>query len=178
MECPIWACSSQFRGSFRSRARSRRRGAGRSGIRSPRAPPKAGCNGGWFSAGAGDLLLGYRRCRASHSKWGERCNGQRQGRHWGAAYLLPFPRSNRAPQVLLHPHCDVSRNAAGPVPTSLLRSADAPRHRYVHGNGPVEAPSTTHELSVRKPSAWLEGGCKSPREQAMKVRLRELLGRS
>lgn len=42
----------------------------------------------------------------------------------------------------------------------------------------VEAPSTAHELSVRKLSAWLEGGGKSPREQALKVRLRELLGGS
>lgn len=40
----------------------------------------------------------------------------------------------------------------------------------------VEAPSTTHELTVRKLSAWLDGGGKSPSEQAVKVRLRELLG--
>jgi hypothetical protein len=39
----------------------------------------------------------------------------------------------------------------------------------------VEAPTTTHELSVRKLATWLGGGGKSPREQAMKVRLRELL---
>jgi hypothetical protein len=42
----------------------------------------------------------------------------------------------------------------------------------------VEAPTTTHELSVRKLAMWLEGGGKSPREQAMKVRLRELLAKS
>ncbi len=42
----------------------------------------------------------------------------------------------------------------------------------------VEAPSTTHELSVRKLSVWLEGAGKSPGEQALKVRLRHLLGRS
>ena len=41
----------------------------------------------------------------------------------------------------------------------------------------VEAPSTTHEVSVRKLSAWLEGGGKRPRERATKVHLRELLGR-
>jgi hypothetical protein len=40
----------------------------------------------------------------------------------------------------------------------------------------VEAPSTSHELTVRKPSTWLDGGGKSPSEQALKVRLRELLG--
>jgi hypothetical protein len=42
----------------------------------------------------------------------------------------------------------------------------------------AEAPSTTHALTVRKLSTWLAGGGKSPSEQALKVRLRELLGRS
>ncbi len=42
----------------------------------------------------------------------------------------------------------------------------------------VEAPTTTHDLSVRKLSTWLEAGGKIPREQAMKVRLRELLAGS
>lgn len=39
----------------------------------------------------------------------------------------------------------------------------------------VEAPSTTHELSVRKLSAWLGGAGTSPSEPALKVRLRDLL---
>jgi hypothetical protein len=42
----------------------------------------------------------------------------------------------------------------------------------------VEAPSTTHELTVRELSSWLDGGGKSPSEQALKVRLREVLGGS
>ena len=40
----------------------------------------------------------------------------------------------------------------------------------------VEAPSTTHELPVRKVAAWLESGGRSPSEQAVKVRLRALFG--
>ena len=39
----------------------------------------------------------------------------------------------------------------------------------------VESPGTEHELSVGKVQAWLEGSGKSPHEQALKVRLRELL---
>lgn len=42
----------------------------------------------------------------------------------------------------------------------------------------VEAPATTHELSVAKLTAWLEGGGKSPNEQAMKVRLRAIVGQA
>jgi hypothetical protein len=41
----------------------------------------------------------------------------------------------------------------------------------------VEAPSMTHELSVGKLEAWLSTNGKSPREQAVKVALRELLRR-
>jgi hypothetical protein len=40
----------------------------------------------------------------------------------------------------------------------------------------VESPTTTHELSVGKLDAWLSGNGRSPREQAMKVRLRQMLG--
>ena len=41
----------------------------------------------------------------------------------------------------------------------------------------VESPSTAHEIPMRKLTAWLEGGGKSPNEQAVKGRLREMLGR-
>ena len=41
----------------------------------------------------------------------------------------------------------------------------------------VESPTTTHELSVGKLDAWLSGNGRSPREQAMKVTLRQMLGR-
>jgi hypothetical protein len=40
----------------------------------------------------------------------------------------------------------------------------------------VEAPATTHQLTFAKLSAWLDGGGKSPNEQALKVRLRERWG--
>jgi hypothetical protein len=39
----------------------------------------------------------------------------------------------------------------------------------------VEAPLTTHELSVSKLRAWLDSNGKSPREQALKVTLRQHL---
>jgi hypothetical protein len=39
----------------------------------------------------------------------------------------------------------------------------------------VDAPTTLHELPMRKLTAWLEAGGKSPSEQAVKVRLRDLL---
>ena len=42
----------------------------------------------------------------------------------------------------------------------------------------VEAPATMHELSVSRVQAWLDSSAKSPREQAVKVTLRQLLGRS
>jgi hypothetical protein len=40
----------------------------------------------------------------------------------------------------------------------------------------VKAPATSHEVRVSKIEAWLESGGRSPNEQALKVRLRELLG--
>ena len=40
----------------------------------------------------------------------------------------------------------------------------------------VETPATTHELSVGKLQAWLECSGKTPREQATKATLRELIG--
>jgi hypothetical protein len=39
----------------------------------------------------------------------------------------------------------------------------------------VEAQATTHQFTFAKLSAWLDGGGKSPNEQALKVRLRELM---
>ena len=42
----------------------------------------------------------------------------------------------------------------------------------------VEPPSITHELSVAKLQAWLDSNGKSPREQAKKVTLRQILGRA
>jgi hypothetical protein len=39
----------------------------------------------------------------------------------------------------------------------------------------VIAPATTHEVSVGKLTAWLVGGGKTPREQALKMRLRSLI---
>ena len=41
----------------------------------------------------------------------------------------------------------------------------------------VEVPGTAHEVPMHKLKAWLEGNGKSPAEQAVKVRLRELLGK-
>ena len=40
----------------------------------------------------------------------------------------------------------------------------------------VESPSTEHEISVGKVCSWLDGNGRSPNEQALKVRLRQLLG--
>jgi hypothetical protein len=39
----------------------------------------------------------------------------------------------------------------------------------------VEAPGTAHELPMQKLRSWVDGNGKSPAEQALKVRLRELL---
>jgi hypothetical protein len=41
----------------------------------------------------------------------------------------------------------------------------------------VEVPATTHELSVARLQAWLDASGKTPREQAVKVTLRQLLSR-
>jgi len=40
----------------------------------------------------------------------------------------------------------------------------------------VKAPATSHEVRVSRIEAWLQRGGRSPNEQAMKIRLRELLG--
>ena len=39
----------------------------------------------------------------------------------------------------------------------------------------VESPSTVHEVLKQKLTPWLEGDGKSPSEQSLKVRIRELL---
>ena len=39
----------------------------------------------------------------------------------------------------------------------------------------VKAPAVAHELLVGKLTAWLEGSGKTPAEQALKTRLREIL---
>ncbi len=41
----------------------------------------------------------------------------------------------------------------------------------------IEAPTTTHELTVGKLESWLNTNGKTPREQAAKVTLRQVLGR-
>jgi len=41
----------------------------------------------------------------------------------------------------------------------------------------VASPSTIHDVPMSRLSAWLESGGKSPKEQALKVRLRETLDR-
>ena len=40
----------------------------------------------------------------------------------------------------------------------------------------VEAPATTHEIALGRLQAWLDSNGKTPREQAVKVRLRQVLG--
>ena len=40
------------------------------------------------------------------------------------------------------------------------------------------APSTSHEIAVGKVRAWLERNGRSPAQQALKTRLREVLGRA
>jgi len=39
----------------------------------------------------------------------------------------------------------------------------------------VDVPSTVHQIPMRKLTSWLTSGGKSPMEQAVKVRLREML---
>ena len=41
----------------------------------------------------------------------------------------------------------------------------------------VESPATQHELNVGRLQSWLDASGKTPREQAVKVRLRQLLDR-
>jgi hypothetical protein len=42
----------------------------------------------------------------------------------------------------------------------------------------VEAPAITHELTVAKLHSWLDSNGQSPRDQAKKVTLRQILGQA
>ncbi len=42
----------------------------------------------------------------------------------------------------------------------------------------VESPGTAHEIPMQRLTAWLDTNGRSPAEQAVKVRLRELMGRT
>ena len=57
---------------------------------------------------------------------------------------------------------------------ALVDAAPGPASRFTVA---VESPSTVHEVPMQKPTAWLEGDGKSPSEQSLKVRIRELLAR-
>ena len=41
----------------------------------------------------------------------------------------------------------------------------------------VRSPATTHELTLKRLESWLGSASRSPKEQAAKTRLRDLLGR-
>ncbi len=58
---------------------------------------------------------------------------------------------------------------------TLIDAAPGPASRFTIA---VESPATVHEVPMRKLTTWLELNGKSPAEQALKVRLRELLGRA
>lgn len=53
---------------------------------------------------------------------------------------------------------------AGVGPTTRLKIA-------------VQPPATTHEISISRFQAWLDSNGRTPREQAKKVTLRQVLGR-
>jgi hypothetical protein len=55
---------------------------------------------------------------------------------------------------------------------AMMDAAPGPATRFTIA---VESPSTVHEVPMRKLTAWLEGGGRSPAEQALKLRLREVL---
>ena len=57
---------------------------------------------------------------------------------------------------------------------ALMDAAPGPAGRFTVA---VESPSTVHEVPMQKPTAWLEGDGKSPSEQSLKVRIRELLAK-
>ena len=58
--------------------------------------------------------------------------------------------------------CGFTANAPGPA-TRLMVT--------------VKMPTTSHEVQVGKIEAWLPSGGKSPAEEALKSRLRDLVGR-
>jgi hypothetical protein len=55
---------------------------------------------------------------------------------------------------------------------SMMDAAPGPATRF---SVAVESPSTVHEVPMPRLKAWLEAGARSPAEQAVKVRLREML---
>ena len=55
----------------------------------------------------------------------------------------------------------------------IAMSMDGPTTRLTVA---VEAPTTEHQLSVGRLQAWLDGSGKTPRDQAVRVRLRQMLG--
>jgi hypothetical protein len=67
-------------------------------------------------------------------------------------------------------------------PLAPSRSLRRPVSMMIAGPGTrltvaVEAPTTTHVLTVAKLQSWLDTNGKTPREQAAKVTLRQLLRR-
>ena len=56
---------------------------------------------------------------------------------------------------------------------AMMDAAPGPAARFTVA---IESPATVHEVPMRRLTAWLQSGGKSPSEQATKARLRELLG--
>jgi phenylalanyl-tRNA synthetase beta subunit len=79
----------------------------------------------------------------------------------------------------------VSVSATSLYEAAVLAIAEFKKSGFAFGEvGPgtklkvaVEAPTTIHELSVGKLQEWLDSSGKTPREQAVKVTLRQILGR-
>jgi hypothetical protein len=57
---------------------------------------------------------------------------------------------------------------------AMVEDAPGPAAKFTIA---VESPSTVHEVPMQKLTAWLQGDGRSPAEQALKVRLREILRR-
>jgi len=57
---------------------------------------------------------------------------------------------------------------------ALMDAAPGPASQF---SVAIESPATVHEVPMQKLTAWLESGGRSPAEQSVKVRLRELLDR-
>jgi hypothetical protein len=65
-------------------------------------------------------------------------------------------------------------NVTQDQPVGRLRSA-LREGRELRAGG--KTPATSHEVRLSNIEAWLQSGGRSPNEQALKVRLRELIGR-
>ena len=88
-----------------------------------------------------------------------------------------------------HRYCALSPHATSVTGASLYKAAalgvdEFRRWLMDVAPGPatrltvvIESPSTVHQIPMRRPTARLEAGGKSPSEQAVKVTLREMLGR-